>query len=295
MNVRAPSPAQRPAPPVDLPYRIPWRTRDVRAGAHRGTLAGSGGLFRDFVSLLDYPDPRRIDLRASVRDPFEAIHVRRFEQNSAISIYLLVDVSASMGFGGSNGKIGLAADIAAALATSARRVGDSFGLIGCDSTMRPELTFMATRSRAGEREMVERLRAFKPARRGALGLAEAAALIAGRRKLVIVISDFLMPDEHITAVFQALSSHDVVPVMVTLSSELRRLPRWGLVSLTDLETGKRRLVVLRPALSEAWRARDEARRAAFRAIANRYGRKPFEIVDRIDWDRLGAYLMGGSG
>ncbi len=77
----------------------------MRAGAHRGTLAGSGGLFRDFVSLLDYPDPRRIDLRVSVRDPFEAIHVRRFEQNSAISVYVLVDVSASMGFGGGNGKM----------------------------------------------------------------------------------------------------------------------------------------------------------------------------------------------
>jgi uncharacterized protein (DUF58 family) len=295
MIAHAPSPAERPAPPLDLPYRIPWRTRDVRAGAHRGTLAGSGGLFRDFVSILDYPDPRRIDLRASVRDPFETIHVRRFEQKSAISIYLLVDVSASMGFGGGNSKIGLAADIAAALATSARRVGDSFGLIGCDSAMRSELTFMATRSHAGERDMVERLRAFKPVRRGALGLAEAASLIAGRRKLVVVISDFLMPDEHITAVFQALSRHDVVPIMITFSSELRRLPRWGLVSLADLETGRRRLVVMRPALREAWQARDEARRAAFRAVANRYGRKPFEIVDRIDWDQLGAHLMGGGG
>jgi uncharacterized protein (DUF58 family) len=143
--------------------------------------------------------------------------------------------------------------------------------------------------------MIAALRAFKPTRCGTLGLAEAASLISGRRKLVVLVSDFLMPDEHITAVFKALSRHDVVPIMITLSSELRRLPRWGLVSLSDLETGKRRLVVMRPALREAWRARDEARRAAFRAIANRYGRKPFEIVDRIEWDRLGAHLMGGGG
>ena len=122
----------------------------------------------------------------------------------------------------------------------------------------------------------------------AIGLVE-------RTPLDVVISDFLMPVEHITAVFQALASHDVVPVMVTLSSEIKRLPRWGLVSLADLETGKRRLVLMRQALREAWRAHDEARRGAFRAIANRYGRKPFEIVDRIDWDRLGAQLMGGGG
>lgn len=296
MTARASGPVLRSAPAaVDLPYRLPWRTRDVRAGAHRGTLAGSGGLFRDYVSLLAHPDPRRIDLRASVRDPFEAIHVRRFEQTSAISVYLLVDVSASMSFGGGRGKLALAADIAQALAASARRIGDAFGLIGADSAVRPELVFMASRSRAGERETVAKVRDFKPNRGGALGLAEAAALIAGRRKLVVLVSDFLMPDEHLTTIFQALSGHDIVPIMVTDSSETARLPRWGLMVLSDLETGRRRLVMLRPSLREEWAARAEELRAAFRAIANRYGRKPFEIVDRIDWDRLGAHLMGGGG
>ena len=41
-----------------------------------------GGYFRDFAPLLRSPDPRRIDLRVSARDPFEGLHVRRFEQKT---------------------------------------------------------------------------------------------------------------------------------------------------------------------------------------------------------------------
>jgi uncharacterized protein (DUF58 family) len=279
----------------DLPYHIPWRSREVHAGAHRGKLVGAGGLFRDFASLLDHPDPRRIDLRATARDPFELLHVRRFEQKSAIAVYALIDVSASMAFRGQTRKIALAADLVSALAASARRVGDAFGLIGCDAEVRAELYFPATRSRSGESGMVASLAAFRPSRPSATGLAEAASLIAGRRKLVFVISDFLMPDESIAALFQALASHDIVSILIADSSELERLPRWGLLRLCDLETGRRRLVAMRPALRAEWQASDEAHRARFRAICNRYGRKPFEIRDRIDWTRLATHLMGGSG
>ena len=50
---------------------------------------------------------------------------------------------------------------------------------------------------------------------------------------------------------------------------------------------------MRPRLREAWQRRSGRRRAELNAIAARFGRQPFEIRDRIDWDRLGAYLIGG--
>ncbi|HEY9215796.1 MAG TPA: DUF58 domain-containing protein, partial [Ancylobacter sp.] len=118
--------------PRDLPYRVSWRARTVHAGAHRGRPLGAGGLFRDVATLLEWPDPRRLDLRASVRDPFEQLYVRRFEQKTAITVYALIDVSASMSFRGNMHKLEVAAAICAALAASARRIGDRFGLIGCD-------------------------------------------------------------------------------------------------------------------------------------------------------------------
>lgn len=288
-----PEPVASAGTPVDLPYRIPWRSRQVRAGAHRGTLAGAGGLFRDSVTLLEHPDPRRIDIRTTIRDPFEAIYVRRFEQKTAITVHALVDVSASMAFSDGPRKIDLAADLVQSLAASARRIGDGFGLIGCDALVRPELFYPATRSRGGEAEMVARLRSFTPEGEGSAGLEAAAAMIGGRRKLVVLISDFLIPQRTLARVFRALAPHDVLPVAVRFSRELAGLPNWGLLPLADLETGRRRLAVLRPSLHRAWLERESERRAELGAIASRYGRRPFEIVDRIDWGKLTGRLLEG--
>ena len=274
-------------------YRLPWRSSDVRIGAHRSKLEGAGGFFRDFVSLLRSPDPRRIDLRVSARDPFEGLHVRRFEQKAAVTVYVLVDVSASMGFRGDADKMALAADLCSALAAAVRRAGDAFGLIGCDAIVQPDLMFLATRARGAEMEMLRRLRAFQPTGRGSRGLIDAALLIAGRRKLVFLVSDFYMPNADIEAVFSALSHHDIVPIILSDSVEMEKLPRWGILSLADLEVGRRRLVVMRPRLREAWQRRSGRRRAELNAIATRFGRQPFEIRDRIDWDRLGGHLVGG--
>ena len=280
--------------PADVPYRLPWRSSEVRIGAHRSKLEGSGGYFRDFVPLLRSPDPRRIDLRVSARDPFEGLHVRRFEQKASISVYALVDVSASMGFRGNADKMQLAADLCASLTASARRAGDAFGLIACDAVVRPDLMFLATRARGSELEMLQRLRNYSPRGRGTQGLLDAAALISGRRKLVFLISDFYIPAAETERIFAALAQHDIIPIVPSDTLDLERLPRWGIFSLTDLEVGRRRLIVMRPSLRDAWHRRSRRRRAELNATAARFGRQPFEIRDRIEWDRLGAYLMGGG-
>ena len=130
------------------------------------------------------------------------------------------------------------------------------------------------------------------------GLFEVAAdgprLIGGRRKLVFVISDFYMPREDIEDIFAALAHHDILPIVLSDSLEIEKLPRWGILSLADLEVGRRRLVVMRPRLRDAWQWRSGRRRAELNAIAARFGRQPFEICDRIDWDKFAAYLVGGA-
>lgn len=280
------------SPQVDVPYRLDWRASGVRIGAHRGKVEGSGGLFRDFDLLVRSQDPRRIDLRMSLRDPFENLYVKRFEQKISITVYALVDLSASMRFEGSVDKMQVIADLSGALAASSRRIGDSFGLIGCDEAIIPEFFLPATRSRGGEADMVADLRTYIPTGHGAEGLLEGASYLAGRRKLVFVVSDFYLPFDLIEHVFEALSEHDVIPIVLRDPREVRDLPRYGLVSLTDLETGRRRLMAMRPSLRAAWQREEAERAKALRALAMRYGRPPFQILGAVDWDRFGAYLMG---
>ncbi|MBX9861424.1 MAG: hypothetical protein K2Y42_01610 [Hyphomicrobium sp.] len=278
----------------DVPYRIIWRSRALRQGAHRSTHAGSGGVFRDLASLLEYRDPRRIDLRQTMRDPFGALHVRRFEERSQIGVTMLLDVSGSMGFSGAARKMAIAADLAQVFSASARRAGDTFALFSADETIREELCVAPQRSRAGEPQMVDAIRTYVPLRRGASGLVDAARRVGRKRNLVIVVSDFLLPEKQIEAVFEELSTHDVVPIRISDSRENAELPSWGLLELSDLETGRRRLVAMRPSLRAEWQRRIEARRSFFRSLAARYGREPFEITDHIAWDRLGAHLAAGA-
>ncbi|MGE0022612.1 MAG: DUF58 domain-containing protein [Hyphomicrobium sp.] len=281
-------------PPVDLPYRIVWRSRALRQGAHRSAQSGAGGLFRDLATLLEYPDPRRIDLRQSLRDPFGATHVRRFEEKSQIGVTMLLDVSGSMGFHGTARKMSLAADLAQVFAAAARRSGDTFALYAADAEVREELCVPPTRSRAGETGMVARLRVYVPKPKPAAGIVEAARKVGRKRNLVVVVSDFLLPEAELEALFDALAGHDVVPLSIADSQESAALPSWGLIELADLETGRRRLVAMRPALKVEWQRRIEARRSFFRRLAARHGREPFEITDAIPWDRLGAHLAAGA-
>ena len=52
-------------------YHIGWRSRGRHPGRHTSTQRGMGMEFRGHTTLLSYPDPRRIDIRQTIRDPME--------------------------------------------------------------------------------------------------------------------------------------------------------------------------------------------------------------------------------
>ena len=60
----------------ELHYKVPWRASGSYPGHHPSQQKGGGLQFRHHVPLLDAPDPRRFDVRASLRDPFEQVQVR---------------------------------------------------------------------------------------------------------------------------------------------------------------------------------------------------------------------------
>jgi len=280
--------------PRDIAYSIPWRSSGIRAGAHKSYLFGAGGRFRDIVPLLTLPDPRRIAIRASLSDPFERLLVRRTEQPAAVDLCLLIDVSTSMSFTGRCNKLTLAADLADALAVCAERTGDSFALYPFDAALRHDLLLRKSFSKAAHAQSVARLRACSPDQPGALGALEAAAAIAGSKKLVFLISDFLWSMADARRIGGALASHDVVPIEIEDSLQSDNLPDWGLLNLRDLESGRRRLTVMRPTLKEQWiRSRQEHRRS-IRQVFDATARQMFSIRDRIDWMRLTSYLLYGS-
>jgi uncharacterized protein (DUF58 family) len=277
--------------PQPLPYRLRWRPHGAAIGAHPGLGEGGGGEFRRHMPLLRHPDPRRIDLRMTFRDPLGELHVRQFARSNAIAVVAVVDLSGSMSFQGRVQRMHAVAELCAVLAVSARRTGDRFGLIGCDAGVREDLFMAATRRQGVEFEVYDRVVKARPRGASARGLAAAAAWLPAQRSLVFLISDFLMPATQVEEILDALWRHDVVPVVVQDQGEESDLPAWGLVELNDLETGRRRLVVMRPALREAWHRAGRARRAALDLVFERHGRAAFHLVDRLDTDALTQRLL----
>ena len=162
----------------------------------------------------------------------------------------VVDLSASMAFVGACEKFSLACGICEALAYSATRIGDRFGLIACDESIREDVSLLPTRSRSLALRAAARLRGEKSDGRGAEGFLAAAESLA-RRRLVFLISDFRWPQVLIRRAFQMFSSQDAIPLVIIDSAE-EAPPAWGLLELVDSESGKRTLWAMRPSLRERW-------------------------------------------
>ncbi|AWN38692.1 DUF58 domain-containing protein [Methylobacterium radiodurans] len=282
---------EEPRTGADIVYLPRWHARGSTPGAHRGREPGGPGTFKDQVPFLRLPDARRLDLRATLRDPFEGTYVRRFEARVAVEVWALVDLSASMRFRGVADRLALAGALCASLAGSATRIGDGFGLIACDEDLREDLYLPATRHRATAAAAAERLARAVPAGAGAGGLRAAAARIAGRPKIVFLVSDFRWPAALVEQVFASLAFHDLVPVLLADPAEAEALPDWGLVELEDLEGAGTRLVLMRPGFRRRWIAREAERVAALARVARRYGRAPFRLAERFDAAALSRHLM----
>jgi uncharacterized protein (DUF58 family) len=276
--------------PADILYRPRGRFRSNVVGAHASSEVGGFGVFRDQAPFLRYPDARRIDVRATLRDPFGATHVRRFEQRSAIDVYVVMDLSASMGFVGSVDRFQVACHLCESLALSATRIGDRFGIIGAGGVAQRPLFLGATRAGSAALDFVARIRRDGPHGAGVRGLVETAPLLGATRKLVFLISDFQWREEQIRAIFDAFALHDVAPLVLVDSIETKP-PRWGLLELVDSETRERRLLFMRPALHMRWIESEQARRRRMGHMAETRARRPIFIEDGFDATTLSQQLM----
>lgn len=269
-------------------YALGWRAAGSAAGAHRSGTVGGGSDFHDFTAYERAPDGRRIDPRATARDPFGRLQVRRYKTRNRIGVEMIVDASGSMGFRGDVWKPALAGRLAAAVALAARRNGDRFGLTvarGGDTQVlhAPGPAPAAAAIDAAIAGMV-------PSGRGTAGLEAAAAALPPRRRLVFLVSDFRFPRPALDDLADRLAIHDVVPVELADPAEVR-WPRWGLGDVADLETGARRMVLFRPALARRLSAAETERRAGLAARFAELGRRPFRVEGRLDLAALAAHLL----
>ena len=274
----------------EIRYHLPRRAGGQRSGAHRGTAAGSGIEFLTHRNLFDHPDPRRLDLRASLADLRGDWLVRLNRHRAAVTLLVLVDVSASMRFGEPE-KLSLAADFVESLGRSAFRIGDAVGLLAFDAASRDDLRVAPRHGRGVGETMAAQLRGCASGPGGIAGLRDAAMQVGPRPALVFVVSDFLWPLAGLGEVIDLLAHAHVVPMVVVDPAESEAPARDGLALLCDAETARRRTLWVRPALRARWRDAALARRARLDAIFADRGLRPFTLRGAFDAQALSSHLL----
>ncbi len=271
-------------------YHIGWRSRGRRPGSHNSTQRGMGMEFRGHTTLLSYPDPRRIDIRQTIRDPLEQVYVRIFNQKSATPVFVLCDMSGSMQFGSYQRKISVAADITLSVAKSATGNADPFAFIGFDDQVREDWHSTLSFRPHYAMEMAERLREYHPGAIGSKGLMDVTRYLPRERSLIFLVSDFHMPMADLEAALALMLRHHIVPIVLWDEAEYRNLPEFGIASVTDPETGAKRTLFLRKKYRERIIRHFEARREAINALFLRFDMPPLFIEHGYDADILTDYF-----
>lgn len=206
------------------------------AGRHRSHHPGTSAEFRDYKDYVAGDALDRIDWRAYGRT--RRLFVRRYEDETDMVAYLLVDTSGSMRFRGAARapKFHHAARIAAALAYLMTRQGDKAALGLFADTLSAWLPPGGTRRHL--HEIVTALERVQPARATDLpaALLQAAETCRKRGRLV-VLSDFLAEPARL---FDALARFQHrgfrILLLQVLDPEEIELPAHSVARYVDLET-----------------------------------------------------------
>ncbi|GAA2856704.1 hypothetical protein Acy02nite_65810 [Actinoplanes cyaneus] len=243
------------ATPSDrLLRRLEWqlgRRLDGRLqGAYRTVWHGAGIDFTDLRAYTPEDDVRHIDWNVTARldEPF----VRQYTEDRELTAWLVIDRSASMRFGGHDGKESVATELAVSLAKLVSKGGNRVGAILFDNAVHQVIPPRGGRDqilRIGH-ELLKTAPAGKPPKKSkqpapttdlTAMLDLAAVTTSRRRSLIFVMSDFIGDPGWDRPLGMLTHRHEVVCVRVVDPAELD-LPDLGVILVEDAETGEQILV-----------------------------------------------------
>lgn len=231
-------------------------------GEYHSVFRGKGIEFSEVREYLPGDEVRTIDWNVTAR--MNTPYVKKFVEERELTVYMLVDLSASSGFSTtSQTKRDLAAEIATLLAFAAEANGDKVALIAFTDGLELYL-----RPRRGQHHILRMARdlIYHQTRGSGTSIETATDFlmrIAKRPGVAFVISDF-HASGYEGSLRLAAQKHDIIAISITDPRELE-LPRAGLVALRDPERGSEVLID-----TEDRRERERyARTAAERIVARR--------------------------
>lgn len=208
---------------------------DMLAGAWHSAFKGQGMEFEEVREYQSGDDTRSIDWNVSARMGHP--YVKVFGEERELTVFLVVDVSASSRFGGKRQlKQELIAEVGAALAFSAIKNNDKIGLILFSSEIEKYIP-----PKKGTRHVLRCIRellAFKPKHNGTdlKKALEFLGTVQRKKAICFLLSDFIcyLPEDSLNVIAR---HHDLIAVSFRDPYEME-LPDLSLVTMEDLETGR---------------------------------------------------------
>jgi uncharacterized protein (DUF58 family) len=240
------TPAIKPSS-ISSMRQLEIRTRrlvnDSLSGAYHSVFKGRGMDFDEVREYTPGDEIRTIDWNVTARAgrPF----VKKYTEERELTIFLLVDISASGNFGsGALSKRDLAAELASVLAFSAIRNSDKVGLLLF--TDRVERYLLPKKGRRHVLRVIRDILYHQPQGKGtdSVKALDVVNHVLHRRAIVFLISDFeTSKDPQIAraelrrAMRQTNRRHDLIAVHVEDPRE-KELPNVGILALEDAESGE---------------------------------------------------------
>jgi len=222
-----------------LEIRTRGLVNQVFSGEYHSVFKGRGMSFSEVREYQIGDDVRTIDWNVTAR--FDHPFIKIFEEERELTVMLLVDVSGSQFFG-SQGQMkrDIAVEISAILAFSAMKNNDKVGALLFSDQI--EKFIPPRKGQSHALRIVRELISFEPKHSATSikGALDYLNHVLKKRSIVFVISDF-MDNAYETSLRIAGKRHDLIGIRL-LDPRERELPRVGLVTFRDAETGAQRWV-----------------------------------------------------
>jgi len=274
-----------------LEWRVVRRLDGRLQGDYRTLFRGSGVDFTDLREYTPGDDLRHLDWNVTAR--MDTPYVREYVEDREVTCWLLLDRSASMGFGPVDRQKSLVvAEVATTLAHVLSRGGNRTGAVLFDDGVD---VVPPGQGRNHVLRIAESL--LRPPPAGSArsttdlsALLKAGLGLARRRSLVVVVSDFISQPGWERPLSLLARKHDVVAVQVVDPRE-SELPAVGMVYVEDAETGEQIFVDTDdPVFRERLRAAAAERQDAVVAAARRAGTQVHTVATDEDLVRALARI-----
>ena len=215
-------------------YAMRQPVQELFSGEYKSVFKGQGMEFSEVREYTPGDDVRSINWRVTAR--YDKPFIKKFQEERELTIIILLDMSASLGFGSARTKKEVAAEMTALLGWSAMENNDRVGMLIFTEKVEKFIP-----PRKGRNQILELIREalsypVTGRRTDLKGALSYLNRMLRKRAIIFLLSDFLS-DGYEKILKVTARKHEVVPIWIKDKWE-REIPPEGDFTFEDAESGE---------------------------------------------------------